>query len=107
MSHVTATDLPRIGMLATVRNRRGVVSGVEPYDHPTEGRLHLVTIEYLDTDGTPDDQLIWEREPGGKLLEPSALPDLANTAPMPARDFDALVRATRWTAVTPRTAADR
>jgi hypothetical protein len=30
-------------MFATVRNRRGVIAGVEPYDH--EGRLHLVHLE--------------------------------------------------------------
>jgi hypothetical protein len=106
MSQATATDHPRIGMLATVRNRRGVVSGVEPYDHPTEGRLHLVSIEYLDADGTPEDHLVWEREIGRQLLEPTALPELSDTAPMPPRDFDALVRATRWTALTPYTDPD-
>ena len=43
----TAEQIPRIGMLATVRNRRGVISGVNPYDGD-EGRLHLVDIEYND-----------------------------------------------------------
>ena len=38
---------PAIGMLANVRNRRGVVSSVEPFD-AHEGRLHLVTVEYTD-----------------------------------------------------------
>ena len=33
-------DVPRAGMLATVRNRRGVVAAVEPFDGET-GRLHL------------------------------------------------------------------
>ena len=33
--------IPRAGMLATVRKRRGVVAAVEPCDGET-GRLHLV-----------------------------------------------------------------
>ena len=37
--------VPRAGMLATVRNRRGVVAAVEPFDGET-GRLHLVHLEY-------------------------------------------------------------
>ncbi len=88
-------------MLATVRNRRGVVSSVEPYDGNTEGRLHLVTVEYIDADGPLEDRLIWEREVGGTLLEPTALPDIHQAPAMPTADFDALVRASRWSAVSP------
>jgi hypothetical protein len=40
-------QIPRVGMFATVRNRRGVVSAVEPYDGDS-GRLHLVHMEYKD-----------------------------------------------------------
>ncbi len=87
-------------MLATVRNRRGIVAAVEPFDGP-EGRLHLVSVEYTDADAPAEDQLLWEREPAASLLEPVALPDPARDAPMPPRDFDALVRATRWTALSP------
>jgi len=36
-----ATSIPRAGMFATVRNRRGIVSAVEPFDGES-GRLHLV-----------------------------------------------------------------
>ena len=53
---------PRIGMLATVRNRRGVVTAVEPHDGGPDGRLHLVTLEYVDGDGAADDTIVWERE---------------------------------------------
>lgn len=88
-------------MLATVRNRRGIVASVEPYDTPTEGRLHLVRVEYTDSDGSPDDVLLWERERNATLLEPTALPRVADEPPMPPADFDALVRACRWSAVTP------
>jgi hypothetical protein len=89
---------PSIGMLAKVRNRRGVISSVEPFD-AHEGRLHLVTIEYIDADGVQEDQLIWEREPGAFLMPPSFLPQISSDDPMPHGDFDSLVRATRWTAI--------
>jgi len=92
---------PRVGMLTTVRNRHGIVSSVEPFDGSTEGRLHLVTVEYTDADGGADDQLVWEREPGARVLEPTALPDPSRSAPMAPDEFDALVRATRWTALAP------
>jgi hypothetical protein len=88
-------------MVATVRNRRGIVASVEPYGTPTEGRLHLVRVEYTDTDGSPDDVLLWERERNATLLEPTALPRVGEDPPMPPADFDALMRATRWTALTP------
>ena len=94
---------PRVGMLATVRNRRGLVTAVEPSDGGPDGTFHLVSVEYIDADGAPEDQLLWETEQqlGATTLEPSALPDLAGDPPMAPADFDALVRATRWTALTP------
>ncbi len=67
-------QIPRIGMFATVRNRRGIVSAVEPHDG-IEGRLHLVHLEYKDDQYPQDEQLIWELEPQTRLLEPTALPD--------------------------------
>lgn len=95
--------LPRVGMLATVRNRRGLVTAVEPSDGGPDGTFHLVSVEYIDADGAPEDQLLWETEQqlGATTLEPSALPNLAGDAPMAPAEFDALVRATRWTALTP------
>jgi len=93
--------IPRVGMLATVRNRHGLISSVEPFDGAREGRLHVVTVEYADADGSADDQLVWEREPGARLLEPTALPDPEASPPMPPDELAALVRASRWTALTP------
>lgn len=97
----TADPTPREGMLATVRNRRAVVVGVDPYDAPDEGRVHVVRLEYTDPDGPSEDAVVWEREVGTSLLEPRALPDVAGEAPMVDDDFDALVRAARWTALSP------
>jgi SNF2-related domain/Helicase conserved C-terminal domain len=94
-------SFPRVGMMATVRNRRGLVVSVDPFDTRPDGRLHLVRVEYTDPDGVADDTLVWEREHNRALLEPTALPRVAETPPMPGEDFDALVRATRWGALTP------
>lgn len=98
--------IPREGMMATVRNRRAVVARVKPYDTQT-GRLHLVDLEYTDVDGgKAEDSVIWEREVGATLVEPGALPDVHGTPPMTPREFDALVRASRWSALTPFLATD-
>jgi superfamily II DNA or RNA helicase len=91
---------PREGMMAVVRNRRAMITGVQPFDAPT-GRHYLVEVEYSDGVGVETDQLLWEVEPGREVLEPSALPRVGDTAPMDVREFDAMVRATRWSALTP------
>ena len=100
------TAIPRAGMLATVRNRRGVVAAVEPFDGEA-GRLHLVHLEYTDDHAPSEERLLWELEPQRHLLEPNALPDPAHAGgPMPAEDFDALLRAARWTALSPYLSPD-
>lgn len=98
--HSQATQVPRPGMLATIRNRRGLIAAVDHFDSP-EGRLHLVRIEYTDADGPPEDTVLWEREHGRDLLEPNALPQVATEPAMEAREFEAVVRAARWQALTP------
>jgi len=96
-----SSQLPRPGMFATVRNRRGVIAAAEPFDGEN-GRLHLVQLDYKDDQLPPEEQLIWELEsPHAKLLEPNALPDPARSGPMPAEDFDALLRSARWTSAMP------
>jgi superfamily II DNA or RNA helicase len=96
----TSIQYPRPGMLATVRNRRGLITSVEPFDSQ-DGRLHLVRVEYTDNDGVEEDTVLWEREHGRDLLEPNALPQVQSEASMEPREFDALVRAARWAALTP------
>ena len=100
MTSARSTQVPRTGMFATVRNRRGIVSAVEPFDGDG-GRLHLVHLEYKDDQLPAEERLLWELEPRKVLLEPTALPTAATTDAMPADDFDALLRASRWTAATP------
>lgn len=95
-----SSQVPRIGMFASVRNRRGITTAVEPFDGPT-GRLHLVSIDYKDDQFPRGEKLLWELEPAGRLLEPTALPNVASSDPMPVEDYDALLRATRWSASMP------
>lgn len=100
MTHQPAS-LPRVGMLATVRNRRAVITGVDGHDGGPAGRYHLVRLEFADGEGSPDAQLIWELEPRATLLEQNALPLIGSSLPMEPRHFDAVVRSARWTAVSP------
>lgn len=100
--NIEKISVPRVGMLATVRNRRGVVSAVEPFAaSKTSELLHLVTIEFSDADGEPEETVLWERERGPVVLEPNALPKVDIEAPMKMAEFLSLQRATRWTAITP------
>ena len=100
MTHPASTQIPRPGMFATVRNRQGIVSAVEPYDGES-GRLHLVHLEYKDDQLPAEERLLWELEPNKTLLPPIALPKITGTDPMPVDDFDAVLRASRWTAASP------
>jgi len=92
--------IPRPGMFATVRNRRGIVSAVEPFDGE-QGRLHLVHLEYKDDQLPHEERLLWELEPRKRLLEPNEPPRVDAASPMPPEDYDALLRASRWTAASP------
>ena len=96
----TSVQIPRIGSFVVVRNRRGIVAAVDAFDGD-DGRLHLVHVEYKDDQLPHEDQLLWEIEPRQLVLEPNALPDPRASDPMPAEDYDALLRATRWTAISP------
>jgi superfamily II DNA or RNA helicase len=102
LSVATPASIPRVGMLATVRNRRGVISAVEPFGSGAkEGLLHLVTLEWADAGSSTEETVVWEREPFARLLEAKALPDVEGEPAMRPDDFDALVRSARWTAMRP------
>lgn len=92
---------PREGMMAVVRNRRALITGVQAFDADERGRFHLVEVEYTDGIGAETDQVLWEVEPDPEVLEPAALPRVDATAPMAPRELDAMVRAARWSALTP------
>jgi len=92
-------SVPRVGMVATVRNRRAVIAGVDE-TVGRDKRLRLVQMDYLDHHSPPSERLVWEIEPGAHLHEPNDVPN-GDAPPMPPADFDALLRAARWTALTP------
>lgn len=94
-------QIPRVGAVANVRNRRGIITAVDDFFADGEGRIHLVTVEYTDSEGVIEDQLIWEREPNAEVVPPSALPKVSDTAPMMPHEFDAMLRAARWSAMMP------
>ena len=98
-----ASGHPREGMMATLRNRRALITRVRPYGSPV---LHAVDVEYTDVEGKSQDTVIWEREVGATLVEPGTLPDVMDKAPMALDEFEGLVRASRWSALTPFLAAD-
>ncbi|MEZ4437171.1 MAG: DISARM system SNF2-like helicase DrmD [bacterium] len=88
-------------MMALLRNRRAVIVDVNPYGPGDRVQEHLVRVEYTDDDGPPEDTVLWEREPDATVIAPGDLPRVDKHEPMPPAEFDALVRAARWTAMTP------
>ena len=92
--------------MAIVRNRRAMITGVQPYDAEEHGRFHLVEVDYADGQGAESDQLLWEVEPGTQVVEPSTLPLVESMQQMDLREFDAMVRAARWSVLAP-VAVDR
>ena len=78
-------DLPEIGQLATVRGRNWVVvdrqASALPLDvtatHPGEGAT-MVTLSSVEDDGLGQElRVLWELEPGRRVLERATLRDVA------------------------------
>ncbi|KAB8145738.1 helicase [Chloroflexia bacterium SDU3-3] len=97
-----AASLPEQGQLVEVRRRRYVVAEVQGSQQPV-GALapealrpqHMVTLASIEDDALGEElQVIWELEPGARVLDQQALP-----APEgfddPAR-LDAFLHAVRW-----------
>lgn len=93
-------NTPRNGMLAIVRNRRGIISDVRLFGANEKGTYHLVHVDYKDDHLPTGEDLVWELEPHSQVMQPNQLPS-SSSQPMPVEDFDALVRAARWTAISP------
>ena len=89
------------GQLVQVRSRRWVVNEVKPSGLPAPNRLpvarpqHLVSLLSVEDDGLGEElQVIWEIEPGAKVIEKVALPEPTGFDP-PDR-LDAFLDAVRW-----------
>ena len=57
---MTSFQIPRPGMFAMVRNRRGMIAAVEPSDDARHGRLPLVHLQYKDDQLPVDERVLWE-----------------------------------------------
>ena len=88
-------------MLATVRNRRALITSVAESPALRDAVSRLVRVEYMDASSPPEDELLWELEPGAEVVEPRRLPRVEDEAPMESRGFEALTRSARWMALSP------
>ncbi|MGB1252181.1 MAG: DISARM system SNF2-like helicase DrmD [Candidatus Promineifilaceae bacterium] len=97
-------NIPKIGQLAIVRNRQFVVDAVsdgtinngltEPFTAPPV-QQHLVSLTSVEDDALGEAlQVIWELEPGARIVEQNSLPNPVGFD-TPTR-FDAFMNAVRW-----------
>lgn len=90
------SETPSVGALVDVRGRKWVVSEVEP-----AGRSTCVTLQSVE-DGEYGRTLdvIWEVEPGRRVLPSGSLPDVVEGGFDPPERLAAFLDAVRWSAVT-------
>ena len=99
---VALADVPETGQLVQVRSRRWVVNVVKPSGLPAPAmRLpvarpqHLLTLASVEDDGLGEElQVVWEVEPGAKVIEKVALPE--PTVLDEPEKLDAFLDAVRW-----------
>jgi hypothetical protein len=93
---------PEQGQLVSVRSRQRVVNDVRPSTLPPPalkpafgGPQHLLTLASVEDDGLGEElQVIWEIEPGARVIEKVALPE--PTGFDPPDKLDAFLDAVRW-----------
>ncbi len=93
--------VPEPGQLVEVRRRQWVVADIQASERKEPGspRQHYVTLASIDEDGLGDDlQVVWEIEPGARVIERAGLPAL--TGRDDSRRLDAFLDAVRWGAAT-------
>ena len=98
----TTSPHPEQGQMVSVRSRNWMVTDVSASTLPPE-RLqtglespqHLLTLSSVEDDGLGEElNVIWELEPGARVVEKVALPDPTGFDP-PDR-LDAFLDAVRW-----------
>lgn len=92
----TTDELPQPSALVEVRGQKWVVSGIEPGDTFT-----VVTLQSIQ-EGRYGETLdvLWELEPGRRLLPSGSLPDVSGIVPDQPEQLAAFLDAVRWSAVT-------
>src|SRR5207249_6001892 len=102
MTMTTTSTHPEQGQMVSVRSRNWMVTDVSASTLPPE-RLqtglespqHLLTLSSVEDDGLGEElNVVWELEPGARLVEKVALPDPTGFDE-PAR-LDAFLDAVRW-----------
>jgi superfamily II DNA or RNA helicase len=99
---MVSVDIPEQGQLVQVRSRPWVVDDVKPSNLPSPGlslpenlRQNLVSLSSVEDDGLGEElQVVWEVEPGAKIIERVALP--TPTAFDSPDKLDAFLDAVRW-----------
>lgn len=102
MTAAVEAAVPRDGTLVEVRGQRWVVS--EPPEPGIDERSTLLTLQSVE-DGRYGEslQVIWEVEPGRKILPAGSLPEVTPTGFDPPERLAAFLDAVRWSAVRRRT----
>src|SRR4051794_20329778 len=86
--------VPELGQLVHVRQRQFVVTDVLPSTLPTP--QHLVALNCVADDGFGEDlQVIWEIEPGARIIDKKSDLPAPNGFDTPKR-LDAFLDAVRW-----------
>jgi len=99
-SRTVMLEIPEQGQLVEVRQRRYVVTEVARGNQPTsplaqENPQHLVALATVEDDALGEElQVIWELEPGARILESMSLPE--PTGFDEPRRLDAFLNAVRW-----------
>lgn len=95
------TSLPEQGQLVSVRSRSWIVNDVAPSALPLDGlktqdgQHTLLSLSSVEDDGLGEElQVIWEIEPGARVIEKVALPD--PTGFDPPEQLNAFLDAVRW-----------
>src|SRR5438874_7996976 len=102
MTTTTTSQHPEQGQMVSVRSRNWMVTDVSASTLPSdrlqaglEPPQHLLTLASVEDDGLGEElNVIWELEPGARVVEKVALPDPTGFDP-PDR-LDAFLDAVRW-----------
>lgn len=100
-NNVSLAATPEVGQLVEVRRRQWIVANVNTSQLPNSFRKkqNYVTLSSIDEDGLGEElEVIWEIEPGARIIEKSGLPEI--TGFDDAKKLDAFLDAVRWGAAT-------
>lgn len=95
------SSIPEPGQLVEIRRRQWVVTEVSSgsLPSPVNGEQHLVGLSSLDEDSPGEEiQVIWQLEPGAKVLEKAGLPSI--TGWDDPEHLEAFLDAVNWGAIT-------